>query len=53
MIMRWHMIKADKEAKGLFIYMNRQIKIHSATRWSYFQWFLLGFYWLQDEGRKN
>lgn len=45
------MIKADKEAKGLFIYMNRQIKIHSATRWSYFQWFLLGFYWLQDEGK--
>ena len=31
--------------------MNKQIKIHSATRWSYFQWFLLGFYWLQDEGK--
>lgn len=31
--------------------MNTKVKIKSATRWSYFQWFLLGFYWLQDEGQ--
>lgn len=31
--------------------MKTQIKIQAATRWSYFQWFLLGFYWLQDEGK--
>lgn len=31
--------------------MKIRVKIRFATRWSYFQWFLLGFYLLQHEGR--